>query len=212
MIRLAVFFAAFFVFPAVVLLIADPWWLWKLIWWVVIDVIMLAIYMTIYLISKDRDAGILDEVREIRDKITENEKKIRKISSDIKKDPDESSYNLGEYDDEIKNIEAAVEEASLKKSGKLKEFEEFTKQTIIDRLNSEYMPEISEKQRILEEKTDVYDRLNQKFIELNQTIEDKYERYLTKQFSNRQKLQRMIELIETGQAVNIGQARELINR
>ena len=106
----------------------------------------------------------------------------------------------------------AVEEASLKKSGKLKEFEEFTKQTIIDRLNSEYMPEISEKQRILEEKTDVYDRLNQKFIELNQTIEDKYERYLTKQFSNRQKLQRMIELIETGQAVNIGQARELINR
>ncbi len=211
-IRLAVFFAAFFVFPAVVLLIADPWWLWKLIWWVVIDVIMLAIYMTIYLISKDRDAGILDEVREIRDKITENEKKIRKISSDIKKDPDESSYNLGEYDDEIKNIEAAVEEASLKKSGKLKEFEEFTKQTIIDRLNSEYMPEISEKQRILEEKTDVYDRLNQKFIELNQTIEDKYERYLTKQFSNRQKLQRMIELIETGQAVNIGQARELINR
>ena len=38
-IRLAVFFAAFFVFPAVVLLIADPWWLWKLIWWVVIDVI-----------------------------------------------------------------------------------------------------------------------------------------------------------------------------
>ncbi len=211
-IRLAVFFAAFFVFPAVVLLIADPWWLWKLIWWVVIDVIMLAVYMTIYLISKDRDAGILDEVREIRDKIAENEKKIRKISSDIKKDPDESSYNLGEYDDEIKNIEAAIEEASLKKSGKLKEFEEFTKQTIIDKLNSERMPEINEKQKILEEKTDVYNQLNRKFTEMNQAIENKYEKYLTKQFSNRQKIQRMIELIETGQAVNIGQARELINR
>ncbi|MCI8669318.1 MAG: hypothetical protein HFI34_07345 [Lachnospiraceae bacterium] len=211
-IRLAVFFTAFFVFPAAVLLIADPWWLWKLIWWVVIDVIMLAIYMTIYLISKDRDAGILDEVREIRDKIAENEKKIRKISSDIKKDPDESSYNLGEYDDEIKNIEAAIEEASLKKNGKLKEFEEFTKQTIIDTMNSERMPEINEKQQILEEKTDIYNQLNQKFTEINQTIEEKYEKYLTKQFSNRQKIQRMIELIETGQAVNIGQAKELLIR
>ncbi len=47
---------------------------------------------------------------------------------------------------------------------------------------------------------------------MNQAIENKYEKYLTKQFSNRQKIQRMIELIETGQAVNIGQARELINR
>ncbi len=74
------------------------------------------------------------------------------------------------------------------------------------------MPEINEKQKILEEKTDVYNQLNRKFTEMNQAIENKYEKYLTKQFSNRQKIQRMIELIETGQAVNIGQARELINR
>lgn len=211
-IRLAVFFAAFFVFPAVVLLIADPWWLWKLIWWVVIDVIMLAVYMTIYLISKDRDAGILDEVRDIRDKIADNEKKIRKISSDIKKDPDESAYNLGEYDDEIKNIEVTIEEASLKKNGKLKEFEEFTKQTIIDALNTERMPEINEKQRVLEEKTGIYNQLSQKLTEMNQSIEDKYEKYLTKQFLNKQKILRMIELIDTNQAANIGQAREIMNR
>lgn len=211
-IRLAVFFAAFFVFPAVVLLIADPWWLWKLIWWVVIDVIMLAVYMTIYLISKDRDAGILDEVRDIRDKIADNEKKIRKISSDIKKDPDESAYNLGEYDDEIKNIEVNIEEASLKKNGKLKEFEEFTKQTIIDALNTERMPEINEKQRVLEEKTGIYNQLSQKLTEMNQSIEDKYEKYLTKQFLNKQKILRMIELIDTNQAANIGQAREIMNR
>lgn len=211
-IRLAVFFAAFFVFPAVVLLIADPWWLWKLIWWVVIDVIMLAVYMTIYLISKDRDAGILDEVRDIRDKIADNEKKIRKISSDIKKDPDESAYNLGEYDDEIKNIEVTIEEASLKKNGKLKEFEEFTKQAIIDGLNTERMPEINEKQRVLEEKTGIYNQLSQKLTEMNQSIEDKYEKYLTKQFLNKQKILRMIELIDTNQAANIGQAREIMNR
>lgn len=211
-IRLAVFFAMFIVFPAVVLLIFDPWWLWKLIWWVVIDVIMLAIYMTIYLISKDRDAGILDEVREIRDKIAENEKQIRKISSDIKKDPDESVYNLGEYDEEIRNIEAAIEEAALKKNGKLKEFEEFTKQTIIDGLNIERMPEINEKQQMLEEKTGVYNELSQKLTEINQSIEEKYEKYLTKSFVNRQKLTRMLELIETNQAANIGQAKELMNR
>lgn len=211
-IRLAVFFAMFIVFPAVVLLISDPWWMWKLIWWVVIDVIMLAIYMTIYLISKDRDAGILDEVREIRDKIAENEKKIRKISSDIKKDPDESVYNLGEYDEEIRNIETVIEEAALKKNGKQKEFEEFTKQTIIDGLNTERMPEINEKQQMLEEKTGVYNELSQKLTEINQSIEEKYEKYLTKPFVNRQKIIRMLELIETNQAANIGQAKELMNR
>ncbi len=211
-IRLAVFFAMFIVFPTVVLLISNPWWLWKLIWWVVIDVIMLAIYMTIYLISKDRDAGTLDEVREFRERIVDNEKKIRKIRNNIKRDPDESSYNLGEFDEQIRDIEATIEEASLKKEGKLKEFESFTKQTIIDGLNAERMPEIDEKQQSMEEKTSVYNELSQKLGQMNQSIEEEYEKYLTKQFLNRQKITGMVGLIETNQASNIGQARDLMNR
>lgn len=211
-IRLAVFFAMFIVLPSVILLIANPWWLWKLIWWVVIDVIMLAIYMTIYLISKDRDTGTLDEVREFRERIADNEKKIRKIRNDIKKDPDESAYNLGEFDEQIRSIETVIKVTTLKKDEKLKEFEEIKKQTIIDGLNTGRMPEINQRQQALEEKTGIYNELNQKLGQINQSVEEKYEKYLTKQIVNRQTIIGMLELIETNQAANIGQARNLMNR
>ena len=209
-IRLAAFLLMFVVLPGVILLIADPWWLWRLIWWVIIDVIILAIYMTIYLISKDKDAGILDEVRELRDRIYDNEKKIRQIKSNIKKDPDESSYNLGDYDEEIKKVQISIDDVTEKRNMKLKEFEEVIKKTIIDTLHNEQMPGITEKQSVLEEKIKVYNEMNQKLTSINQSIENKYERFLTKTFMNRQQLTRMLELIETNQATNIGQARDII--
>lgn len=209
-IRLAAFLLMFVVIPGVILLIADPWWLWRLIWWVIIDVIILAIYMTIYLISKDKDAGILDEVRELRDRIYDNEKKIRQIKSNIKKDPDESSYNLGDYDEEIKKVQISIDDVTEKRNMKLKEFEEVIKKTIIDTLHNEQMPGITEKQSVLEEKIKVYNEMNQKLTSINQSIENKYERFLTKTFMNRQQLTRMLELIETNQATNIGQARDII--
>lgn len=209
-IRLAAFLLMFVVIPGVILLIADPWWLWRLIWWVIIDVIILAIYMTIYLISKDKDAGILDEVRELRDRIYDNEKKIRQIKSNIKKDPDESSYNLGDYDEEIKKVQISIDDVTEKRNMKLKEFEEVIKKTIIDTLHNEQIPGITEKQSVLEEKIKVYNEMNQKLTSINQSIENKYERFLTKTFMNRQQLTRMLELIETNQATNIGQARDII--
>lgn len=210
-IKIAVFIIGLFAVPGILLAVINPWWLWKIIWWAVIDAIFVLLYITIYLFTKDKDSGTLEDVRELRERYEDNEKKIREISRNIKNDTDESQYNLGQFDEEIKRAEVNLEEAVLKKQDKQKVFEEETKQQIIDNINEKYREILEEKQSNINKLLESYNELSAKQKSIEEDISQNYEVYISKKYMTKANITKMISLIENNQAINIGAALRILD-
>ena len=212
LIRILVFLVGLVAIPGIVVAIVNPWFFLKFILWVGVMVVFVAIYLTIFLLTKDKDNGTLEEMREYRDKIRDNKKKIKAVKKGIKADVDESQYNLGDYDIKIVDLEKIVEEATREKERKLKEFEEVKKQQLIDSINAKHIPVINDKQYMVREKTKQYEEKSRELNALSQQIEENYEKYLTKSYTNPDAIRRMLEMINNNGAQNIGQALEMLKR
>lgn len=212
LIKIAVFLCGLVLVPGLVCAIINPWWFLKIILWAVVMVIFIMVYMTIYLLSKDKDNGVLEDMREHRDKIAENERKIKSIKKGIRADTDESHYNLEEFDVQIAELERTLDKAIKLKKEKLGDFELNKKQSVIDEINAKHVPIIDEKQNSINEKLFLYNQKNNELNELQQKIVEQYERFLQKPYTNVPCLKRMGEMIQNGNAENIGQAFMLVKR
>ena len=62
-IKLLVFALGFVIIPFVLVKIVNPWFLLKGVLWLVVAAIFFGVYITIYLVSKDKDTGTLEEMR-----------------------------------------------------------------------------------------------------------------------------------------------------
>ncbi len=212
LIKIIVFFMAIVGLPGIVVAIADPWWFLKIILWVVVAVLFIIVYMTIYLLSKDKDNGVLEDMRANRYKIADNEKNIRKIKKGIKTDGDESYYNLDGFDRELAELQEKIDAAANARTEKLKDFEENKKQQIIIQVNNNHAGIIENKKIAISKKAEEYQEAINKSNEVAAMIIDNYEQYLTKQFTTRAAAQKMLELIQNGQAENISQAMKILNQ
>lgn len=212
LIKIAVFLCGLILIPGLVCVIINPWWFLKIILWAVVMVIFIMVYMTIYLLSKDKDNGVLEEMREHRDKIADNERKIKSVKKGIRSDTDESHYNLEEFDVQIAELERNLDTAIRLKKEKLGDFELNKKQSVIDEINSKHVPVIDAKQNAINEKLSLYNQKNNELNELQRKITEQYERFLSKPYTNVPCLKRMGEMIQNGNAANIGQAFMLVKR
>lgn len=212
LVKLAVFAICLIVIPGIVVSIVNPWWFLKIILWVIVMVVFIVIYMTIYLLTKDKDNGVLEDVRTERYKISDNEKNIRKIKRDIKTDNDESYYNLEEFDSETLELQEKIAEAIEVKNEKLREFEENKKSVIIDEVNAKHFDIIENKKDEINKKAEEYQKAIKLYNESSTLISEKYEKYLTKQYTNKLSVQKMIEFIQNGQAENVEQALEILKQ
>jgi hypothetical protein len=198
------------VIPFVVVELIDPWWFLKIIIWAIVVVAFVGLYITVYLLTKDRDIGILEEMRSKRYKLLDNEKEIKRIKKGIKTDSDESHYNLNEFDEEIEALQNNIEQTTKAREGKLKDFEENKKQQIIDKVNENHAEAIESIQDAIDNKSDEYKAATDKANEIQKQVAENYEKYLTPQYTNRQSCEKMQELITSGQAENIRQALQII--
>ena len=212
LIKIVVFLCGIVFIPGAVCAIVNPWWFLKIILWAVVMVVCIMVYMTIYLLTKDRDNGVLEEMREHRDKISDNDKKIRSVKRGIRTDTDESQYHLEEFDEQIAEYERNFDTAMKLKKQKLGDFELNRKQSVIDEVNRKHMPVIEAKQNEINEKLSLYNQKNNELNELQQKIAERYERFLSKPYTNAACLQRMSEMIQSGSVSNIGQAFMLVKR
>lgn len=208
--KIIVMFLVFIVVPCAVVKIVNPWFFLKIILWVFVFIIVFAIYITIYLMTKDKDVGTIEEMREFRDKIAENNKKIKKIKKGIKNDKDESQYKLEDFDQKIADLQGIVDLYTKQRDEKLAAFDENIKPEIEASITQEYdkkIGEISENinciEKELSDKSDNFEKLNQK-------ITYDYERFLTKQYTNLTSVRKMLEYVEGGNASNILEAYEKI--
>lgn len=210
LIKWLVFIVGYVVIPYILVKIINPWFLLKGILWLVIAGLFFGVYITIYLLTKDNDTGTLEELREYREKIAKNNKRIREIKRSIRKDADEETYGLEKYDDDLQMLEETLNEATYKKNTKIKLFEDNSRTQIIESVREKYSESISKIQEEIAHKVNVCEDKTKELNQVEEILENNYEKFISKPYLNAGCISRMLELVENGSAKNIGEAFQIV--
>lgn len=210
LIKWLVFIIGYVVIPYIVVKIVNPWFLLKGVLWLVIVALFFGIYITIYLLTKDNDVGTLEELREYREKIAKNKKKIREIKRNIKKDDDEEAYGLGKFDDDLEMLEETLNEATYKKNEKTKLFEDNAKNQIIESVREKHSESIFKIEEEIACKVNICKEKTEELKNIEERLAKDYEKFLTKPYLNVGCISRMLELVESGNAKDLGEAFEIV--
>lgn len=198
----------FVVLPALIILIT-PWsegTFLKILAYVV-DILL---FGTIYIVVKNTfnswHETALKQIRTKKNLINHNKKEIRRIKKGIRKDKDESRYNLGKYDKELDEINENINDLVKKKKDALGTFENSTKNIIENEITERHEKELNKlKEAHAKAKKDA-DRLDDVVSKMTLDISTKYDAYIGKELLKPDKLDALIEIIDKGEAKNISEA------
>lgn len=151
----------------------------------------------------------LKEGRAIRDAIRSNDKKIRVITSTIKKDRNESLYNLEKYDDEIAQAEQELAQITDQKKEAVATFETVTKNILADEIEHNNQERLDELQARYRETEEALRQTEAEAKEKGLYITDHYGTYLGREYLDSLKIAELVQLIQNDQAKNLSEALEM---
>lgn len=181
-----------------------PWML--IIIYLIVILIFGGLYVSVNNKIKAQHLAVLKQGKDIRNGIRSNNRKIRAITASIRKDRNESLYNLEKYDDEISQIEQELQQISNQKSEALNTFNTVTKTIISDEIISNNKDRI---QALEDEHTRMETRLKEAQIHAKEQallLTNQYETYLGKEFLQTDRLSELAKIIRSQQASNLSEA------
>ena len=146
-----------------------------------------------------------------RTQIKDNNKRIKKIEKNIRKDKNEDMYGLESFDSQIKALYDDIAEIEDEKQSALEDFEKNTKADIISEINERYADKICNMETELEKKKVEYDELDDLVKKQRIYISSNYEAYLGKEFINVDKLSELNSIMKSDSADTIAQALAVYN-
>lgn len=159
--------------------------------------------------TKLRHMEALKEGRKIRDIIQSNQKKIRVITTSIRRDRDEARYNLEKFDDEIARIEQELLEITNKKKDAVNTFEQVTKTIISDEIETNNRARLEELQTGFESVSKDLREAQTQIKEKTLEVTDRYEPYLGKEFLDALKISELSSFIQNKSAENLTEAMDI---
>jgi len=132
--------------------------------WVLVVVFFAAIYFLIAFWTKKGERN--DAIKDMRSKvkqIKDNKKAIKSRNKNIKADPDESQYNLYEYDQELESARDDLDQARLKREQAVANFEQ--------------VESVNIRQEMEQEKASVFEQLEKEIAQLQEDLKVKEEAY-----------------------------------
>lgn len=156
-------------------------------------------------IYKQKKRELKEAVR-FRSKIINLKRRISKKEKNIRKDADESGYELGEFDEKINSIQQQIDSIVEEKKNALTVFENQTKRDISNEINSRYSAEIEEDERNLEKTINEKHSVEAELSELTIKISKQYETYLGKEVLSVNVVDSMINIMNDGNAETIADA------
>lgn len=159
-------------------------------------------------LTKDRHLEALKEGRSIRSLMASNQKKIAVITSSIRKDRNETIYDLEKFDDELAQLNQDLEETSKKKKEALNSFENVTRTILTDEILGNSRARLDTLEEKLKE-TEARLRYTETMLKEKKIyITDTYESYLGREFLVPEKLEELKKIMESGTALNLSEAME----
>lgn len=164
------------------------------------------LYFVIYNKTKLKYYEVLLEAGRIRNQIFANQKQMKAVRNSITKDKDESVYDLSKYDERLKELEQEAGNIGLEKKAALTEFEQNTKQVVIEEIKNRRLPKVAE---MKENRT----RMERSIVELEKKVQQEsldytqnYEKYLGVGLSKAEGLSDLIAIMAEGSADTVGDA------
>ena len=156
--------------------------------------------------TKLRYIEALKQGRNIRDLMQGNKKKIRVITTTIRRDRDDARYNLEKYDDDIARIEQELQEITGKKKEAVNTFEQVTKLIISDEIEGNGRARVEALQAEYDEVSKALSEVETEIKEKTLEITDRYEPYLGREFLDAARIAELTALIQGGSASNLTEA------
>lgn len=185
---------------------------WSLIAiYTVLSFLVITIYKVVTDHVKIHHLETIQELIKTKEKITQNNKKMKKIARAIKKDKNEEMYGLGRYDEKINMIVNDIEKFEAKKALALEDFNNSVKPNIIAEIEGKDKDRIKALKADFEKKTAMLTEMENKVKEQRVYIASNYEAYIGKEFATTERLEALSEIMNTGGADTIGQAITVFN-
>ncbi len=164
------------------------------------------IYALVLYFTRIKHSEAIKKARALALQIRDNKKEINAIKKRIRSDEDESGYGLGDIDNKLAGLQKELDEVNAKLEAARNEFENVTKPALkadIETKNKENLDaleaECVAKAKELEEANEFLDKLDEEY-------ENVYLTRIPKEYFKESKLDRLIELVENGDAVSLDSA------
>lgn len=199
-------------------LVLIPWlvtWLtgwptWgKALLWLGIALLWIAAYVGIRIRTKDNFHTTLKEMRVQRDVIQENKAKINQIKRAIRKDPDESHYNLESFDTEITALEESIRLVAEKREQALEEFETNSRPVIVKEILAQYKPKVEELRAQAAQIGRQQQSMEEQAKNARADLMSRYGNFVGSEFMNVTKTEALIAILESGRANTVQEAKQL---
>ena len=172
----------------------------------VVILIVFFIYKIVGDMTKHKHVEELRTIRGLHDRIVSNKKQIAVIRRSITRDKNEEMYGLGDFDSQIRDIEAEIGQITADKDAALKNFDEISSAEVRSEIENREMPRINELEASYSEMTKHHASLEDSVKTLGLKISTEYEAFLGKDFTDTAKLDELISIMESGRASTVSEA------
>ena len=167
------------------------------------------LYIVVGNMTKDKHLTTLQEVGQIRRQIAKNKKKMKSIQKGIKKERTEEHYDLSTFDIELAEKEQQRAELQAKKDEAMAHFQSTVKPAIIEEITSGTREKIAKMEA---EHTQTVTALQQRNAQIKEDtfrLSRDYEAHIGKEFMQKDKLDALVVMLQSGQAASITDAENL---
>lgn len=164
------------------------------------------LYVLILHLSKGNHREVFAQIRELRADIRANRREMARIARRIRRDKDESEYNLNRFDDEMKDITGEINQVLEEKKEALIEFEKTAKKVLEDSIREKYQDELDELKRYLATTREEQKTATARAKELSLLFAKKYEPYLGKENLSLEVIDQLLARLESAEAGTIAEA------
>lgn len=167
------------------------------------------LYIVIGNMTKDKHLTTLQEAGQIRRQIAKNKKKMKSIQKGIKREKTEEHYDLSNFDAELAEKEQQRAELQAKKDEAMAHFQSTVKPAIIEEITAGTREKIA---KMEEEHAQTVTALQQKAAQIKEDtfrLGRDYEAHIGKEFMQKDTLDALVVILQSGQATSITDAENL---
>lgn len=164
------------------------------------------LYLAVGNFTRARYDNKLRQIEEIRSRIRETKKKIAAMKRAIKKDRDESGYDLHGYDEELARLDADEDDILAQKKEALTAFENSTSKIISNEIQDLYKDKLAALKDEFEQVKGKLDQTEEKIKALTLKTASEYEPFLGKDLMCPDRLEALSNIILAGNAATVSEA------
>ena len=171
-----------------------------------VDVALALLYAVIAGGTRGKHPNEVRVCRQYIDQIAQDKKGIRNVTKNIQKDKDDTPYDLGSFDVELQAKTQEKADLEMQKSQALYQFDAVTKQQLISEIDASYAAKLEDLTKNTVAARAAAEQTAQKVTYSENLLNAEFVQYLGSRNLNHDALDRMISLIDAGEAASVTDA------